>query len=149
MTRGFRAALLLALAATCSPAAPPRSLAEVEAEPNHERRSRRAVAFAEGQLDAALGAYQAGEVARGRQALANIGSAVALAVDSLEATGKHPRRHPGPFKHAEIRTQRLLRELQEAQKSANIADVRDFDETIRQVEAANGKLLRGLMGPRG
>lgn len=148
MTRGFRAALLLALAAICSPAAPPRSLAEVEAEPDRERRSRRAVAFAESQLEAALRAYRADEVARARRALANIGSAVAVAVASLEATGKHPRRHPRHFKYAEIRTRRLLRELREAQRRANIADAGDFDEAIRQVEAANGKLLRGLMSPR-
>ena len=124
------------------------SLAEVEAIADRETRSRRALAFAWNQLDVASKAYQSDNVAAGRQALESIGKAVDLAVTSLEATGKYARRHPRHFKHAEIRTRKLVAQLKQVQGKLYLGDQGDFDGIIEKIEVANARLLRGLMGPK-
>ena len=147
MTRYART-VLLGMAALCCQAGQPPSLARIEAISDMERRSRQALEFAYTQLQRAVDAYQAGNLDRGRQELESLVQAVDMAVDSLEATGKHPRRHPRHFKHAEIRTRKLLQQLRRAQIDAHLDDQEDFDGPIRRVEQANGKLLLGIMSPR-
>ena len=113
-----------------------------------ERRSRQALAFALEQFDAAVAAYRSGDVEKGKQALGTMGAAVKMAVEALQATGKHPRRHPRHFKHAEIRTRKLLRQLSEERARALLEDRDDFDDAIRDVEKANVDLLLGIMSRR-
>ena len=148
MRFGVRAALLLGLAVPCCFGAQRGSLAEVEAIADRETRSRRALAFAWDQLEITGKAYQDDNLAAGRQALERIGEAVDLAVSSLEATGKYARRHPRHFKHAEIRTRKLLVQLRELQRKLYLGDQSDFDGLIERIETANARLLRGLMGPK-
>ena len=148
MRFGLRCALLLVAAALCCLGAQRGRLAEIEAIADRETRSRQALAFAWNQLDIASKAYQSDEPAAGRQALGGIGEAVALAVTSLEATGKYARRHPRHFKHAEIRTRKLLLQLKQLRGKLYLGDQGDLDGLIEQIEAANARLLRGLMGPR-
>jgi len=145
---GVRCALLFGAAALCCFGAQRGSLEEIEAIADRETRSRRALAFAWDQLDIASKAYQKDDPAAGRQALESIREAVALAVTSLEATGKYARRHPRHFKHAEIRTRKLLLQLRQLRRKLYLGDQGDFDGLIEQIEAANARLLRGLMGPR-
>ena len=139
---------LLVWAGLCCLAAQHGTLAEIEAIADRETRSRRALAFASNQLDAANKAYQGDDLAAGREALESIGEAVDLAVTSLEATGKYARRHPRHFKHAEIQTRKLLVQLKQVQRKLYLGDQGDFDSLIDQIEAANARLLRGLMGPK-
>lgn len=148
MRFGRRCALLLGAAALCCLGAQSGGLAEIEAIADRETRSRRALTFAWDQLDIASKAYQKHDLAAGRQALESIGEAVALAVTSLEATGKYARRHPRHFKHAEIRTRKLLVQLQQLRRKLYLGDQGDFDGLIERIGAANARLLRGLMGPR-
>lgn len=148
MRFGVRLALLACMAVLCCFGAPRGSLAEVEAIADRETRSRRALAFAWDQLDIASKAYQDDNLAVGREALENIGEAVDLAVTSLEATGKYARRHPRHFKHAEIRTRKLLVQLQQLQRKLYLGDQADFDGLIERIETANARLLQGLMGPK-
>ena len=143
-----RLALLAGMAGLCCLAAQHDSLAEIEAIADRESRSRRALAFAWDQLDIASKAYRTDDLAAGRAALESIGKAVNLAVTSLEATGKYARRHPRHFKHAEIRTRKLLVQLKQVQRKLYLGDQGDFDGLIEQIEAANARLLRGLMGPK-
>ena len=145
---GVRCALLFGAAALCCLAAQRGSLAEIEAIADRETRSRQALAFAWERLEIASKAYQRDDQTAGRQALESIGEAVALAVTSLEATGKYARRHPRHFKHAEILTRKLLVQLQQLRRKLYLGDQGDFDGLIAQIEAANARLLRGLMGPR-
>lgn len=140
--------VLLGMAALCCQAGQHPSLARIEAVPDMERRSRQALAFASTQLQRAVDAYRAGNLELGQQELESLVHAVEMAVDSLEATGKHPRRHPRHFKHAEIRTRKLLQQLRRAQSNAHLEDQDDFEGPIRTVERANGKLLLGIMSPR-
>lgn len=148
MRFGVRLALLSGMAVLCCLGAQSGSLAEIEAIADRETRSRRALAFASGQLDIVSKAYRDDDLAAGRQALENMGEAVDLAVSSLEATGKYARRHPRHFKHAEIQTRKLLVQLKQLQSKLYLGDQADFDGIIERIEAANARLLRGLMGPK-
>ncbi|MDE0107870.1 MAG: hypothetical protein OXJ37_18880 [Bryobacterales bacterium] len=148
MRFGVRLALLSGMAALCCFGAQRGSLAEIEAIADRETRSRRALAFASGQLDIVSRAYRDDNLAAGRQALENMGEAVDLAVSSLEATGKYARRHPRHFKHAEIQTRKLLVQLKQLQRKLYLGDQADLDGLIERIETANARLLRGLMGPR-
>ena len=148
MRFGGRLALLAGMAVLCSFAAQRGSLAEIEAIADRETRSRRALAFAWDQLDIVSKAYRDNDLAVGRQTLEDIGEAVDLAVSSLEATGKYARRHPRHFKHAEIRTRKLLVQLQQLQRKLYLGDQADFEGLIERIESANARLLRGLMGPK-
>lgn len=147
MTRTART-VFLGIAVLCGQASEHPNLARIEAVPDMQRRSRQALEFAYTQLPRAIEAYQAGNLELGREELGSLVQAVEMAVESLEATGKHPRRHPRHFKHAEIRTRKLLQQLRRAQSDAHLEDQDDFDGPIRRVEQANGKLLHGIMSPR-
>lgn len=123
-------------------------LAQIEAEPDLERRSRKALEFAQAEFEAAVSAYGSAELDRGREALDRVAKAVEMAVDALQSTGKHPRRHPRHFKRAEIRTRRLLGRMRDEQEKAHLQDQPDFEAVIRRVEKANGILLLGIMSRR-
>ena len=123
-------------------------LARIEAISDLERRSREALEFALVEFEAALTAYGSGELDRGKAALDGVAEAVEMAVDSLQSTGKHPRRHPRHFKRAEIRTRKLLGQMKRAQQKAHLEDQADFEAAIQRVETANGILLLGIMSRR-
>lgn len=146
MTRS--AFLLLPLAASGLHGAAPGELERIRSVPDLAKRSREALKYAQSQLKAGLDAYQAGEPARGRSRLGAVVAAVELAAESLRMTGKHPRRNPRNFKHAEIITRKVLLELRQGRQAAIVQDQADFDEPIRRVEAANSSLLSGILSPR-
>ena len=123
-------------------------LGSIQSMQDPERRSKAALEFAKRCLDSAVKAYRQDDLDAGKRELAAIGEAVDLAVQALESTGKHPRRHPRHFKNAEIRTRRLLQQLHEARRKAHLEDFADFDEPIQRVEQANRQLLLGIMSPR-
>jgi len=142
------AGALLFWAALAVPAEQHPGLEPIEAIQDAERKSKTALEFAKRCLDNATKAYRQDDLDAGKRELAAIGDAVELAVQALESTGKHPRRHPRHFKNAEIRTRRLLQQLHEARRKAHLEDLADFDEPIRRVEQVNRQLLLGIMSPR-
>ena len=148
MTRRVASALALCAAALRCLGAEHPGLAPIESIADLERRSRQALQFAVAQFEVAVTAYGASEFGRGKIALDAIAEAVEMAVDALQATGKHPRRHPRHFKHAEIRTRKLLQQLRDAQRKAHVEDQADFEAPIKRVEKANGVLLLGIMSRR-
>ncbi len=124
------------------------SLATVEAISDPERRSKEAVRYAQRTLDRAVRAYRGGDAETGRAELGRVADAVDLAVASLESTGRHPRKHPRPFKNAEIQTRNLIRQMQQAQRQAHFEDFEDYDAPIERVSKANRKLLLGIMSSK-
>ena len=148
MTFGARTLLVLTAAACCCLAEQHPGLVRIEAVADLEKRARQALEFAHKLLQEVPSAYGRGELDRARAALDALGDAVELAVESLQATGKHPRKHPRHFKHAEIRTRKLLQQLREAQREAHLEDQGDFEGAIRRVGESNGRLLRGIMSRR-
>ena len=148
--RGVRLITLLFVTVACSSiVGQVQSLERIKALPEMTVRARQALEFAATRLETATQAYKADGVEEGRRALDDVGTAVELAVESLEATGKNPRRNPRHFKSAEIRTRRLLRQIQQVRDRALTVDQPDFDRLIDRVEAANGKLLLGIMSQKG
>lgn len=138
---------LLAVMATFL-GAQPAGMESLRAIPDPERRSREALAFAQEQFEVALESYADDRGPDGRAGLGRMADAVELSVESLRATGKHPRRHPRHFKRAEISTRRLIERIRDAQRKAHLQDQPDFDGPIGRVEKSNAQLLLGIMAPR-
>ncbi len=148
MTARVRCGLLLAAASAWCWAGEHPEWSRLLAVGDLERRSKQALQFADERFDQAVAAYERGDLERGAVELKWAGDAVGLAVESLQATGKHPRRHPRHFKHAEIRTRKLLQRLRDARAKAHLEDKPAFDQAMQTVDQANSALLEGLMSRR-
>jgi hypothetical protein len=88
------------------------SLEEVRLERNPEKRSERALDYANVVLDRARQAYEAGDEEKFQAALKEILAAVELSFDSLKASGKNARRNPKYFKRADTKLRALIKRLQ-------------------------------------
>ena len=120
-------------------------LGAIKQEPNLERRSDLALQYANSALDTARDAYTAGDIDKSGAAIEEVGSSVDLAYDSLEQTGKDPRRSPKFFKRAEMSTRQLLRRLDGMIESMSVAD-RFLAEKVRgRVADVPENLLKGIM----
>src|ERR1039457_424895 len=104
-------------------------------------------------LKAALAEHDLGK--RSKLALDNAGSAlkaaleiqesVDLAWDSLESTGKNPRKSPRWFKQAEIETRSLLKKLETLQHDMGFEDRPLLDKAKARLQQVHDDLLTGLM----
>ncbi|HKD07810.1 MAG TPA: hypothetical protein VKB79_18065 [Bryobacteraceae bacterium] len=94
----------------------PSSLDEIRAEPNPEHRARVAIAFGAAAERGAEVAYSKGDMSGVESALKTMASAIELAQQSLQQTGKSALHHPGPFKFGELRTQDMLTRLSDLDK---------------------------------
>jgi hypothetical protein len=134
------------LAFAQAPQASP-DLAGVKSEPNLEKRSERALDNANVALDAARGAYGRGEVEQSKTELEEVGASVDLAYESLQETGKDPRRN-GKFKQAELRIRELLRRLEGFGQSMSFTDRTILDKVRDRVSMVHDDLLDGIMSKR-
>src|SRR5215471_2271392 len=105
-------------------------LSGVKSEPNLEKRSDRALDNANVALDAARDAYTRGEYDQSQTQLDEVGASVDLAFQSLQQTGKDPRRS-SKFKQAEMRIRELLRRLEGLRQTVGFAD-RDAVDKVRE-----------------
>jgi exonuclease VII small subunit len=122
-------------------------LAGVKSEPNLEKRSDRALDNANVALDAARDSYSRGEYDQSQTQLDEVGASVDLAYQSLQQTGKDPRRS-GKFKQAEMRLRELLRRQEGLRQMVSFSD-RDAVEKLRDhVSAIHDNLLDGIMSRR-
>ena len=121
------------------------SLDEARAEPNLEKRSALALNNAVAALKDLRAAYDASDLTTCAAKAREIQESVAMAYDSLEKTGKNPRRSPRWFKHAEIETSELLRSINTLQQDMRYEDRSILDETKEVVERVHDKLLTGLI----
>jgi hypothetical protein len=122
-------------------------LATVKSEPNLEKRSERALDNANLALDAARDAYGRGEFEHSKADLEEVGASVDLAYESLQQTGKDPRRS-GKFKQAELRTRELLRRLEGFGQTMSFADRGVLDKVRDRVSTVHDDLLDGIMSKR-
>jgi hypothetical protein len=120
-------------------------LGAIKKEPNLERRSDLALQYASSALDTARDAYAAGDVDKTGAAIEEVGSSVDLAYDSLEQTGKDPRRSPKFFKRAEMSTRQLLRRLDGMIESMSVADRLVAEKVRGRVADIHENLLKGIM----
>ena len=138
----WRAVLAVALAAAPAWA----DLSAARAEPNLEKRSRKALDNAEQAAAAARQAYRDGDLKPALAALEEVGESVLLAHESLKQTGKNPSRSPKHFKNAEIKTRGLLRRLDDFRLEMSIDDRETLDRVWAVIDQVHRELLQGIMG---
>jgi hypothetical protein len=122
-------------------------LETVKAEPNIEKRSRKALENAQEALKRAQDAYNAkSDLAATNAALEELERSVQLCYDSLIETGKTPSRSPKHFKRAEIGTRELLRRLTDFREQMSAMDRDEADKVRAAVQKVHDSLLVGIMG---
>jgi hypothetical protein len=115
------------------------------AERDLGRRSKLALDNADSALKAAREAYQKGDNPALAAAAAEFQESVDLAWDSLESTGKNPRKSPRWFKPAEIETRTLLKKLDTLQHDMGFEDRPVLDKAKARLQKVHDDLLTGLM----
>ena len=120
-------------------------LKQVMTEPNLEKRSKLALDNAETAYQAARDAYQKGNNTQVASDVSELVESVDLAYDSLNQTGKDPRKSPKWFKRAEIQTRDLLRRITSFQQEMDFADRSLLDKAKTTVQQVHDNLLMGLM----
>ncbi len=113
------------------------------------KRSRLALENAGSALKAVREAYQKGDNSALAAAALEIQESVDLAWDSLESTGKNPRKSPRWFKQAEIETRNLLKKLETLQHDMGFEDRPVLDKAKARLQKVHDDLLTGLMEGKG
>lgn len=115
------------------------------AERDLGKRSKLALENADAAVKTARDAANRGDAARLKDAAAEIRDSVDLAYDSLESTGKDPRKSPKWFKNAEIQTRELLKKLETLQQDLAFQDRPLLDSLKTRLQQVHDELLMGLM----
>jgi len=115
------------------------------AEPDLEKRSKLALDNAFAAYQAARDAYQKGEMEQVEARIEEIEQSVDLADQSLNDTGKNPRRNPKFFKSAELATRELTRRIASFQDQMSYTDRASLDRVKARVQQVHDELLLGLM----
>ena len=115
------------------------------AEHDLGKRSKLALDNAGAALKTAREAYQQGDNPRVTAAAREFQESVDLAWDSLESTGKNPRKSPRWFKQAEIETRNLLKKLETLQHDMSFEDRSVLDNAKARLQKVHDDLLTGLM----
>ena len=123
-------------------------LTSVKSEPNLQKRSERALDYANSALDAARDAYKDGDAEKAQEQLQEVRESVDLAYQSLSETGKDPRRDPKFFKRAELRTRELLRRLEGLAQTMSFLDRPNVDKVHERVSEVHDNLLNGIMSKK-
>ena len=120
-------------------------LSAVKAEPNLQKRSKKALENAEVVLARAKDEYRSNEFDKSRAALEEVAVSVDLAYDSLKQTGKTPAKSPGQFKYAETKTRTLLRQLEDFRHEMDTTDHALLDKVKAAVQKVHDELLLGIL----
>ena len=137
--------LLMALAMACAAAPPPGSLTVALAERDLGKRSKLALDNAGVVLKEMREASLKGDSAALAAAIKEFDDSVALCWDSLESTGKNPRKSPKWFKSAEIETRNLLKKLASLQDDLAFEERPLLDKAKARLQKVHDDLLVGLM----
>ena len=144
--RGTRTILmLLGFGMISAPGLRPADLKVALAEHDMGKRSKLALDNAGTALKEAREAYQKGDDPALAAAALEIEESVGLAWDSLESTGKNPRKSPRWFKPAEIETRNLLKKLDALQHDIGFEDRPVLDKAKARLQKVHDDLLKGLM----
>ncbi len=140
---------LLGLGLISAPGLLPADLKAALAERDLGKRSKLALDNAGAALKEAREAYQTGEDKALAAAALEIEESVSLAWDSLESTGKNPRKSPRWFKQAEIETRNLLKKLDTLQHDMGFEDRPVLDKAKARLQKVHDDLLKGVMEGKG
>jgi hypothetical protein len=112
----------------------------VKSEPNPEKRSDKALALAQRQMETASKAYSEGQIQTAFDAADGVLASIQLSVKSLEESGKNP--HGSKYyKRAELRTRELARRLSDFSDSASYEDRARFQKIRDRVLSIHDGLL--------
>ncbi|MCC6294614.1 MAG: hypothetical protein IT164_18320 [Bryobacterales bacterium] len=139
MIRMLTLALLLA-----AHAAADGPLDAARAEPNLEKRSEKALQAAQKTLDTLRRTGDLSDRAGVQAALTGIRDGVELCVDSLEESGKNPRRSPKYFKRAEISLRKLNRQLEDLRVALSADDRAPVAALLAYTVRVQEDLLLGI-----
>jgi hypothetical protein len=123
-------------------------LTAIQSEPNLEKRSERALDYANMVLDAARDDYNSGNYDKSQNELQEVCDSVDLAYQSLSDSGKDPRKDPKFFKRAELRTRELLRRLEGVGQGMSQVDRGTLDKVRERVSEVHDNLLNGIMSKK-
>jgi len=138
---------LLVLAVSL-PLASSADLKSVQAEPNLERRSERALDYAGEVLSTLRTDLESKDWNKVATELADFRAGVDLCVESLKSTGKTARRNPKYFKKAEVRLRELGRRLKGLQQLLPVDDRTKMDDLMDYVDKLQDDLVNLTMGVR-
>ncbi len=119
-------------------------LETARSEHDPEKRSERALDYAEGRLEASRDSYASGDYKKAMAGVNDIREAVDLARTSLEESRKNPRKSKY-YKRAELRLRELARHLEEFKRESSIDDRPPIDALITHVNQVHDDLLAGIL----
>lgn len=120
-------------------------LASVKAELNLERRSERAVEYANEALTAARKEYEDGKIPEFQARVKDVAEAAEMCIGSLEENGRDGRRHPKYFKRGELSVRTLLRRIENLRQEVSIDDREQVEQLKARVETVHDRLLQDLL----
>ncbi len=138
----MKTVLALFAAAMLARAGADLDMAKAERDP--EKRSQRALDVAEQTLKTARDQYSAGEYRKALENVATVQAAVELAQESLNESGKNPRRSKY-FKRSELRMRELGRHLDEFAREAAIDDRPPIQKASERTHAIRDEILSGIL----
>jgi hypothetical protein len=120
------------------------ALSEAMAERNLEKRSDKALKVADSAVEQLTKAYREGDSAMVKEALELIGRSVELSYQSLNDSGKTPRKSKY-FKRAEISTRKLYTRLGDISQQMSVFDREPVDKVKKRIQEVHEDLLERVM----
>jgi hypothetical protein len=124
------------------------SVEQVRAENNLEKRADKAWKFAADRLKDASKAYGEGNWEQTRAAVDLMMEAVELGHQSLEQTGKDPRKRFKHFKRGEVQTLALQKQLGELMRTMGFEEEEQLRPAAKRLKEVHEALLHSVMGLR-
>ena len=122
-------------------------LEAVKAEPNLEKRSEKALAYAGEVVTGMRASLDTSDFEKIQAQLREFSAAVELSLDSLKATGKNARKSPKYFKRAETKLRELQRRLETLRQDMSVDDRPVLDgvtaDLSKKIDALVEATLRG------
>ena len=122
------------------------TLDQVRAEANPEHRAKAALEYATNAERAAEQAASNNDNAAFQKSIADMVTAMELARDSFDASGKTASRNPRNFKNAELQSHELLHRLGDLKDSLDIDQREMLEGPIKKIEAIHDVWFYGIMG---
>lgn len=142
--RDIAAAVFIAVAV---PAGLLADLSKARAEKNLDRRTRLAMENTTVQLSLASQADKAGDWAKGKAALAEIGESVDLAYTSQKETGRNPR-SSRQFKDLEVRLRKLLKSLEDFVRTLAFDQREEMAPLVEHIHSVHDEVIESVMTPK-
>lgn len=138
--------MIAAFALVAALATPPVSLEEVRRESNLEKRSERALEYAEASLEKGLGVVKRfGPRSELESSLEEVVRACELSLESLRETGKRPGKLSKQYKRGELRTRGLIKEMADLAVAISVDDRPAVEQARDKVILLHEEFLLGVM----